>query len=119
MSSKRNCPICQTTFRGRSDKKFCSIKCKSRYHHTQHKYNDKGTEAIDKILHRNRAILLELMGRYKQRQITILDLEKKKFNFNHITRYTINSKGKIYHWVYEFSWMKFSSGIIMIYRRRT
>ena len=117
MSSKRYCPTCQTIIRGRSDKKFCSVKCKSQYHHAQQKHSDRGTEVIDKILHRNRAILIELMGDYKQKQISILELEKRKFNFNHITRYTINSKGKTYNWVYDYSWMQFSSGLVLINKR--
>jgi len=116
---KRQCLICSKTLVGRVDKKFCSSKCRSDYHMRLKKHTSKVTTSIDKILHRNRAILQEIMGKDRQQmKIPMLRLERKKFNFNYITKYHINSKGKTYHYVYDISWMKFSNDEVLLNRKR-
>ena len=114
----KTCIMCKSKLVGRSDKKYCSTKCKSIYHRKLSNATNIATKRIDKILHRNRSILLEVLGKYKlQGKIPISTLEKKKFNFNYITKYYINSKGKIYNHVYDFSWMTFSDNQVLIIRR--
>jgi hypothetical protein len=114
----KKCIMCKSKVVGRSDKKYCSIKCKSNYHRKLSEVTNIATQRIDKILHRNRSILLEVMGENKlQTKISIDVLEKKKFSFNYITKYYINSKGKTYHHVYDFSWMTFSDNEVLIIRR--
>ena len=114
----RKCRLCKSTFTGRSDKKFCSVKCKTSYNHRLRSTNKPVTSHIDTILHRNRTILLEVLGKRKaQIKVPISVLEKKKFNFTYITKYYINSKGKMYHYVYDFSWMTFSDSEVLINRR--
>ncbi len=54
----------------------------------------------------------------KQRKVDRKVLDKKKFNFNYMTGYYINSKNKMYHLVYDFAWMEFSDGGILIIRRK-
>ena len=114
------CKMCKSPIKGRSDKVFCSLNCKNEYHIKLRQVTHKATLAIDKILHRNRSILLEVMGKNQwQKKINRLILDKKKFNFNHVTGYYINSKGKTYNYVYDFSWMVFSHKEILINRRKT
>ena len=114
----KTCKLCKSNFQGRSDKIFCTLKCKSRYHRKLNAVTKSATSDIDTILHRNRSILLEVMGKHKtQLKIPITILEKKKFNFNYITKYYINSRGKTYHYVYDFSWMIFGTNEVQIYRR--
>ena len=114
----KQCPMCRNEVKGRSDKRFCSVNCKSNYHKCLSAVTKSATSTIDKILHRNRSILLEVMGKNKKQiRIPILTLEKKKFQFNYVTKYTINSKGKIYNYVYDFAWMSFSNNEVIIYRR--
>lgn len=113
------CKICQATIKGRSDKLFCSITCKNYYHTRLRQVTHIATKNVDKILHRNRSILLEIMGKHKtQIKLPIMVLEKKKFNFNYITRYYVNSRGKTYNYVYDFSWMIFSDNEVLIVRRK-
>ena len=116
--SKRYCPICKNPVVGRSDKKFCSTACKSNYHQRLSTHTQKATARIDKILHRNRSILQELMGkRLTQIKVPTIDLEKKKFNFNYITKYIINKEGKEYRYVYDYAYMTFSTDEVLIVRR--
>ena len=115
---RRNCPICKSVLRGRLDKKFCSMQCKSQYHRRLRKVTADITVDIDKILHRNRSILLEIMGRTaKKKRVKRLLLSQKKFNFKYMTHFHNNSKGKTYHYVYDFAWMSFSDDEVMIVRK--
>jgi len=118
MSEIKKCPICKAKVIGRSDKRFCSASCKSNYNQRLSKHTKAETIKIDKILHRNHSILVELMGKNsQQKKMAVFELEKRKFNFNYITKYIINSKGKIYHYVYNFSWMTFSDNEVLIIKR--
>ena len=115
----KSCRLCKNPFRGRTDKIFCSLKCKSSYHHQLRGVTKSATKDIDTILHRNRSILLEILSKHKtQIRVPITVLEKKKFNFNYITKYYINSRGKTYNYVYDFAWMTFSTNEVLIYRKK-
>ncbi len=112
---QRKCRICKKSIKGRSDKIFCSVKCKSEYHHKLRKVTAIEVREINKILSRNRSILLELMGKNTvQKKINRLELDRKKFNYKYHT-HTYN-KEKLYHYVYDFSWMEFSDNEILILR---
>lgn len=113
------CEICKGNIIGRKGKIFCSIKCKNTYHLKLRSATRTAVKEIDVILHRNRSILLELMGKYKT-QITVnsIELEKKKFNFKYHTHSNKNSKGKTYYYLYDLGWMMFSNDEILIVRKR-
>lgn len=112
------CRICKKELIGRPDKIFCSIQCKN-FYHTNLRNATKGVTVVtDNILHRNRSILLELIGKNAaQKKINRIYLDKKKFNYHYCTGFYINSKGKMYHNVYDFAWMEFSDNEILIVRR--
>ena len=116
---KKKCKICSKILVGRNDKLFCSVKCKNYYHVNLRKVTDKEVKELDTILHRNRSILLEVLGKRKG-QITVerVLLEKKKFTFKYHTHLHINSKGKTYYYVYDFAWMEFSNDEILIIRKQ-
>lgn len=112
------CKICSKQVVGRRDKLFCSIKCKYYYHVNLRKATALVVKELDIILHRNRSILLEIMGKKKaQCKIERVVLEKKKFRFKYHTHQNINSQGKTYHYVYDFAWMEFSNDEILVVRR--
>ncbi len=117
--SKNKCKICSKLIAGRKDKLFCSIKCKNYYHVNLRRVTKEVSIKIDRILHRNRAILLEIMGKNAvQKKVTRITLEQKKFRFNYLTHSYVNSKGKTFHWIYDFAWMSFSDDEILIVRKR-
>ena len=116
---QRNCKMCQTPIRGRSDKIFCSVNCKTEYHHKLRKITAKEVLDINKILARNRSILLEILGKNQvQRKIPRLILDRKKFNFKYHTHLTRNIKGKLYFYCYDIAWMEFSDNEVMIIKRK-
>ncbi len=111
--------MCKEKILGRRDKKFCSTSCKSEYHRKLRKVTKGVTLPVDKVLHRNRSILLEVMGkRGTKKMINRSVLDEKKFNFNYMTGYYVNSKNKTYHYIYDFSYMVFSEEKIMINRMK-
>jgi len=113
----RLCRLCKSPFVGRRDKIFCSVKCKTNYHEKLSAVTFEASARIDKILHRNRSILLEVMGKQTvQKKISRQILDQKKFNWTYITHYHINSQKKFVHYVYDFSWMVFSDQEVLIKR---
>lgn len=115
----RTCKICSNVVVGRTDKLFCSIRCKNYYHTNLRRVTKQVTPHIDRILHRNRSILLELLGkRLNQKKVNRLELEQKKFRFKYGTHFHSNKEGKIYHWVYDLAWMAFSDDTVLIIRKR-
>ncbi len=115
----RKCKICSKPIVGRSDKKFCSVKCKNYYHTNLRKVTKTAVQDIDKILHRNRSILLELTGKYKtQIKVNRMLLDKKKFHYKYHTHLYRNIKGKLWFYVYDFAWMEFSDNEILIVKKK-
>lgn len=115
----KTCKMCKSPLRGRADKVFCSVTCKNDYHVRLRRATALVVRETDKILHRNRSILLEVMGKNKQqKKVNRLILEKKKFRFNYFTGSYLNSRGKTYHYVYDFAWMTFSDQEVLIVRKK-
>jgi predicted nucleic acid-binding Zn ribbon protein len=112
------CKICSKEIVGRSDKKFCSVRCKNYYHTNLRRVTNKAVVEINNILHRNRSILLEILGKNAvQKKIERIILDKKKFNFKYHTHLHTNIQGKTYFYVYDFAWMEFSDDEILIIRK--
>ena len=115
----RICKVCKSQLQGRLDKIFCSVKCKNSYHRKLRKSTAKAVLSTDKILHRNRSILLEVMGpRSTQKIVDRIILDQKKFNYNYETGRFKNDLSRIYHRVYDFSWTDFSEQEVLIIRKR-
>jgi len=116
---KRTCKMCHAPIIGRSDKIFCSTDCKNEYHLKLRRATSAVVSEINKILARNRSILLEIIGKNQgQKKIPRLNLDKKKFNFKYHTHVTRNSKGKIYFYCYDIAWMEFSDNEVLILKKK-
>jgi len=115
---KKKCRSCQKEFLGRTDKKYCSTKCKNHYNYYQRKNTQKITRRIDKILHRNYEILKMLLPSNKSRiKYDRLVLEQAGFQFNYHTSTYTNSRNKTYYYLYDIAWMAFSTREIMIVQK--
>ncbi|MCB9227973.1 MAG: hypothetical protein R2836_07995 [Chitinophagales bacterium] len=113
------CKICKKEIKGRSDKLFCSNACKNYYHTNLRKVTKGVAFEIDKILHRNRSILLEIIGKHKtQIKTQRMVLDKKKFSYKYHTHINVNSQGKTFYWLYDLAWMAFSNDEILIVKKR-
>jgi len=117
--TKKTCKLCKNELVGRLGKVFCSIGCKNEYHVKLRRVNKLATNNVDLILHRNRSILLEVMGKNsRQKKISRLILDKKKFNYSYVTSYHLNVHNKMVNHVYDFSWIIFSDEEILIFRKK-
>jgi len=102
----KRCRYCKTEVVGRTDKIFCTVYCKNTYHKKLKRHTSNAARSIDKILHRNRSILQELLGKKISYLETSRDvLDSKRFNFDYVTGYHLNSRNKIVNYVYDFSWI--------------
>jgi len=111
--------MCKKPIIGRSDKIFCSVHCKTEYHHKLRRATAKEIIVINRILARNRSILLEILGKnLKQKKVSRLILDQKKFNYKYLTHFYKNAQGKTYHYVYDFAWMEFSDNEVLIVRKK-
>ncbi len=114
------CKICKTPLVGRSGKMFCSINCKNSYHSKLRRHTDKQAYGIDRHLHRNRSILLEVLTS-KQSKVKVprIVLEEKRFHWKYHTHFHINSSGKMMHYIYDTGWMEFSDDEVLVIRNQT
>lgn len=116
---KKKCKICQREMKGRPDKIFCSAQCKNHYHVKLRSVTKDAASQIDVILHRNRSILLEIIGKNGiQKKVPRIVLENKKFRHKYHTHFHVNSQGKMFRYVYDLAWMEFSDDEILIIRKR-
>lgn len=114
----KKCKMCKDHLVGRSDKIFCCTKCKSAYHYKLNTVTKSYCNIVDSILHRNRSILLEIMGKRTQKlSVNRLLLDEKKFNYDYVTGFYTNSRNKTINYVYDFAWLTFSSSDILIFRK--
>jgi len=115
----KKCRMCrQKKVLGRSDKIFCSVSCKSKYHRKLRKQTKIVSLEIDEILHRNRSILQEILGKNgKRKKVKRLVLEKKKFRYKYHTHFFVNTSNKTYFQIYDLAWMEFSDDEILIVRQ--
>ena len=101
---ERKCCVCDKRLFGRSDKVFCDIKCKNKYHSELRKHTQTASVTTTKILNKNYSILCVLLGEKSNKfMIKKLFLESKGFNFDIVsglekTNFGLKMK------VYEFSW---------------
>lgn len=71
------------------------------------------------ILLNNRRILQKLCEQEKKvkTKVSKLALSQLGFNFNYITGIYFNRQDKMYHYVYEFAWMEFSTQEVLIIKK--
>lgn len=82
MNTRRKCPICKDQLKGRADQRFCSLQCKNEYHIKLRRATKKATGETDKILHRNRSILLEIMRKkINEKESQTRNARSQKFSF--------------------------------------
>ncbi|MBR4974789.1 MAG: hypothetical protein IKY60_04300 [Bacteroidales bacterium] len=80
----KECLNCNKKFCGRTDKKFCSDYCRTSYNNHIYRLRRNEIYKIDKILKKNREILLHL---YRERKyfITEEELNNLGFDLRHFT----------------------------------
>lgn len=112
----RGCLICKKQLFGRSDKIFCDIKCKNKYHSDVRKSTKNVQGETFKIINRNWAILAAFMSEKGNKvHVKKLALQEKKFDFNLVTNIQ-NKAGYINFGIFNYSYYVTKNDIVVITR---
>ena len=106
MRIQHECLHCGKQLKGRTDKKYCDLHCKSAYHYQKAKENpERFYDKVDNQLKLNRKILKEYNkgGKVTVRSSVLLELG---FDPEFFTHYWKNQKGEVYLFVYEYGFLK-------------
>tara|TARA_R110000823_G_scaffold233039_1_gene359396 strand:+ start:887 stop:1264 length:378 start_codon:yes stop_codon:yes gene_type:complete len=110
MIDTKNCPVCGTEVKGRSDKKYCSVKCKSIHQYEQRQETEAFFLKVDRQLKINR----KLLRRFNKSGFTTIrssELISQGFDPKFFTHYWKNKNGEVYLFVYEYGFLsKINSG---------
>ncbi|MFN3406095.1 MAG: hypothetical protein ACK40G_18515 [Cytophagaceae bacterium] len=107
------CPGCNQSFRGRSDKKYCSDLCRNAYHNMQTRIDEKFIYDINKILRKNRLILKKLNPRGKC-TVRKENLTAEGFDFKFYTHQYKSKKGNVYNFCYDYGYLPVETDKILI-----
>ncbi len=100
----KKCPVCESPIKGRSDKKFCSNKCKSIQQYERRQTTEAFFLKVERQLKTNRKIL----KRYNRSGFTTIrptELTAQGFDARFSTHQWQNKKGDTYHFVYEYGFL--------------
>ena len=101
---QKTCPECKKDFTAfRLDQVYCSRHCLNRTKNRQARHKRRQVSPIDKLLHRNRAILQELTAKRKDGIVSREELLFRDFNF-HFHTHTLKDpdSGMTYFFLYEY-----------------
>jgi hypothetical protein len=99
---KRFCQSCSQILQGRTDKKFCDDGCRNNFNNLQNSVVNKEVRDINRILKRNRTILLALLPAGKQQLIVRKEsLLLEGFNFSYSTHQGLVPGGSSYQICYD------------------
>ena len=113
------CKVCGTPLKGRRDKKYCNIQCKNQYHLDLKSMHRSEIETDISFLLRNRTVLHELLDQdgHKKRKVKRSILQRMGFRFHNYTGTFLNSRNKMYHYVFDYSWVPFSDQDVLIIKQ--
>ena len=80
-----HCQRCDTLFRGRANRQYCSTACKSAVNNERQLVKTKELIDTNKVLRRNRRILIELFELFGSQPFDRTLLDRKGFNSEYIT----------------------------------
>jgi hypothetical protein len=110
---EKTCIECQTTIKGRVDKKFCSDQCRSSYNNRLNSDETSYVRNINNILRKNRRILLELNPDGKNR-VSRDKLKAKGFDFQHFTSIYKTKDGAQYFYCYEQGYLPMEKDFFLL-----
>ena len=113
---ERICLDCSEPLKGRADKKFCDDQCRSNYNNRLKIEKSDFVKEVNNILRRNRSILQQLNpdGKAKVNKEKLLN---KGFSFSYFTHTYQTQKGHVYHFCYEYGYLKLESEDILLVKR--
>ena len=112
-----NCLKCGNRLVGRSDKKYCSAKCRNSFHNDQKDENKRLVRRVNYILNKNRQILRELNPEYVK-PVKRDELVEKGFDFSFHTQVYELPEGNKYYYCYEYGYYSKGNGYLNLFKRK-
>ncbi len=112
------CLNCSKHIRGRSDKKFCNDHCRNTYNNRRNSDSNSYIRSINFYLRKNRRILEGCLLSRQTARTTKSKLNGKGFRFKYFTHTYTNSKGKLFHYCYEYGYLVLEKENVMIIRKQ-
>ncbi|MDX1653167.1 MAG: hypothetical protein R3277_11780 [Brumimicrobium sp.] len=100
----KKCLYCESTFEGRINKKFCSTSCKNNFHNEEYRSTNSVVFNLDKILHKNRAVLKDMFSVYRSAPVALNVLKARGFDKNYHTHTFHAPSGEKYIMVYDLGY---------------
>ena len=102
-NNSKFCLNCESEiFDGRSDKKYCSNKCKSTYNFKKNELTGR-FKAINNVLKNDLKLLLKLLEKINSITITKIELKAMGFSFKHFTHFEyVESLRRNIYGIYDF-----------------
>ena len=97
-----NCIACSTDFEGRSNQKYCSVKCKNSYHNVKNKVKEAHVSELNRILHKNWVVLSKLYEIYRSSPISLQIARAHGFIDKYHTHIHKSPRGENYTMIYDF-----------------
>ena len=113
---KRQCLECDTTIRGRIDKKFCSDYCRNSHNNKVNKESKNLIRNTNNRLRKNYKILSELntTGKTKVRRTKLFDMG---FDFNFFTAIYKTKTGNVYFYLYDQGYLCIDNDYFLLIKR--
>ncbi len=118
IADTRTCCHCNSPIRGRTDKKFCNDFCRNQYNTLANLQRNTYIRQINLYLRKNRRILEKSLPAGKK-SITLPRkwLVNKGFRFAYCTSAYLDSKGKLFHFCYEFGYLRMGTEEIRVVKK--
>ena len=115
---QRICPECKDPIIGRSDKKFCGDICRTAFHNSAANQRDVTMREINKVLLKNRRILLETASdRNNVSSADIYLLQDLGFDFSYYTHCRPDRAGQVVVYCYEVGYIRNQDNRVQIIRK--
>lgn len=113
---QKKCLECGESFKGRSDKKFCSDYCRNSYNNKVNRESKNLIRNVNNRLRKNYKTLTELNSTGKTK-LHRSKLNDRNFDFNHFTSIYVTKAGKTYFYVYDQGYLELDNDYYLLIKR--
>ncbi|EEI93438.1 hypothetical protein HMPREF0765_0975 [Sphingobacterium spiritivorum ATCC 33300] len=103
--AERVCIECNSTLKGRSDKRFCDDGCRNNYNNRLNSNQTSYVRTVNAVLRKNRKILMESLTEGHKVKVDKTILIEAGFQFDFFTHQYKTTAGKVYIFVYEYGYL--------------
>ena len=107
---------CGEKVRGRADKKFCGVYCRTSFHNQLNGDKNNYMRRVNRILLKNRRILseLKLKGLFTVKRNYLMELG---FQFHYITHFNKDKQGQIHKYCYDLGYLEKGQELLILTRK--